>query len=46
MAARHCRIPLTRSKPKSAAIFRAAWEAVKADPEYQRMMAEHKAKYG
>ena len=33
-------------KAEAAAIFRAKWEAVKADPEYQRMKLEHKAKYG
>ena len=33
-------------KAESAVIFRAAWEAVKADPEYLRLLAEHKAQYG
>jgi len=33
-------------KAESAAIFRAAWEAVKADREYQQLMQAHKAKYG
>ncbi|MGI4787820.1 MAG: DUF4385 domain-containing protein [Janthinobacterium lividum] len=33
-------------KAESATIFRAEWEAVKADVDYQRMMQEHKAKYG
>ena len=33
-------------KAESAAIFRAAWEAVKADSEYQRLMGDHKANYG
>ncbi len=33
-------------KAESAAIFRAAWEVVKADPEYQAQMKAHKAKFG
>jgi hypothetical protein len=33
-------------KAEAAAIFRAQWEAVKADSDYQRMRQEHKAKYG
>ena len=33
-------------KAEAAAIFRAAWEAVKADPEYQRLVQAHKAQYG
>ncbi len=33
-------------KAEAAAIFRAQWEAVKADADYQRMRQEHKAKYG
>ena len=33
-------------KAEAAAIFRAQWETVKADPEYQRMRQQHKAKYG
>ena len=33
-------------KAEAAAIFRAAWEAVKSDPEYQELTLAHKAKYG
>ena len=33
-------------KAEAAAIFRTAWEAAKADPDYQRLVREHKAKYG
>jgi len=33
-------------KAEAATIFRAAWEAAKADPDYLRLMQEHKAKYG
>lgn len=33
-------------KAEAAAIFRVAWEAVKADPEYQELTLAHKAKYG
>ncbi len=33
-------------KAEAAAIFRAAWEAVKADPDYQHLVQEHKAKFG
>ncbi len=33
-------------KAESAAIFRAAWEAVKADPEYQARMKAHQAQFG
>ena len=33
-------------KAESAAIFRAAWEAAKTDPDYRRLMQAHKAKYG
>ena len=32
-------------KAASAAIFREKWDAVKADPEYQRMTAEHRRKF-
>lgn len=33
-------------KAEAAAIFRAAWETAKADPEYRRLVQEHKAKFG
>jgi len=33
-------------KAEAAAIFRTAWEAVKSDPEYQRLVQSHKAQYG
>ena len=33
-------------KAESAAIFRAAWEAAKTDPDYRQMMQAHKSKYG
>ena len=33
-------------KAEAAVIFRAAWEAVKSDPEYQQVVQGHKAKYG
>ena len=33
-------------KAESAAVFRTAWEAVQADPEYHAQMRAHKAEYG
>lgn len=41
-------LPCTRDPVKAelAAIFRAEWEKVKADSDYQRVRQEHKAKYG
>ena len=32
-------------KAEAAAVFRERWEAVKADPEYQRRADEHRRKY-
>ena len=32
-------------KAEAAAVFREKWEAVKADPEYQRRAGEHRRKY-
>jgi hypothetical protein len=33
-------------KAESAAVFYPVWKAVEADPEYARLKAEHKKKYG
>ena len=33
------------TKAAAAAVFREKWEAVKADPEYQRLGDEHRRKY-
>jgi len=34
------------AKAAAAAVFRAAWQAVEADADYQRLKAAHKARYG
>ncbi len=34
------------AKAESASVFRAAWEAVEADPEYASLKKEHKERYG
>ncbi len=46
----HGRAELPRSpedpvKAESARMFKAKWDAAKANPEYRRLMAEHKARY-
>lgn len=33
-------------KAEAAAVFKAAWDAVRADPEYRRRLAEHRARFG
>ncbi|HEU4536995.1 MAG TPA: DUF4385 domain-containing protein [Polyangiaceae bacterium] len=40
------RSPEDPEKAASASIFYAAWQAAKGDPDYQRLRAEHRAKYG
>ena len=33
-------------KAEAAQVFRLRWEQIKVDPEYQRMAAEHRQRYG
>lgn len=35
-----------QQKAASAAVFKDAWDRVEADPDYQRMRAAHKTRYG
>ena len=35
-----------QTKAESAAVFRACWEQIKADPDYQRLAREHRERYG
>ena len=35
-----------KTKAEAAAVFREKWDAVKADPEYQRLAAEHRRRFG
>ncbi|MFC4452588.1 DUF4385 domain-containing protein [Deinococcus sonorensis] len=40
------RSPEDPEKAEAARIFKAKWDEARANPEYRRLQAEHKAKYG